>query len=1300
MQFTREQEQAIMMRPRNLLVSAAAGSGKTAVLVERVLRRLVDDEAPIDVDQILVVTFTEAAADEMKSRIRAALEERVSQRPGDARLRRQLLLLDRADISTLHSFCLRTIRQYFHKLGLDPSFVVLDEHEAALIKADVIDELLEDYYSGIPDDRIGGAGDVASPGEVTGNSAATGSPTRPDPGDFLKLVEWYGGRGGDESLSSLILHLHDFVVSLPDPEEWLEGALRMFDLKAEGDLRDTEWGKAVIREAVFDLEEAVEWVSRAIEQAKRPGGPSPYVGVLTDDLKNLEDLVTVFSSSSWDEIVHKLNDFEFAPLPRRSKGDAFSPDEAQRVRACRDKAKSLIRSLKCSVLSRPSEELRGELKTVVPIMKTIGDLVMEFDRRYRDAKFKRQGLDFPDLERYCLALLRFKTEGDAVRSRYKEVFVDEYQDINPIQNAIIELVSSGEPEKNLFMVGDYRQSIYGFRLAEPGIFLARYRSFPRTLSSGATELVTTLTTNFRSRREILEAVNFIFRRIMLEDVTGMGYGPEEEVRPGRILRTSPAGLPSSADFRVEFHLVERESGERPGSQSEAGDETEEHPAPAGGEDPGEQDYADLEALEKEALVVAAKIREITSPGGLYIWDENKGEHHLCRYRDIVILMRAARNRSETVLGILRSAGIPAYAETETGYFAAREVEIALSLLSVIDNPLQDIPLAAVLRSPIVGLDGEELARIRLTAPDGRFFYAVEKAARTEELGELASKLRCFLQNLDRWRTMARRMPLSDLIWTLLSETRYLDYVGGMPGGAQRRANLLALCDRAREFDSFRRRGLFRFLRFIRRLEESEGDLGQARTLGEQENVVRVLSVHKAKGLEFPVVFVMDLGRRFDFKDLRRDVLFHRKLGLGPLVVDPDAGVKYPTLAYAALSGAIGRESLAEEMRILYVAMTRAREKLFLVGSTRNLAENLERWRETGLTRSGVAAAGTYLDWLAPCVLGNDCRIRDSSSAGSPVESKPSVWKVQCWGAHNCPLPDLSGEQPAFPADAAIDWEKLKRLELPGSPPEPGILGEIERRMRWTYPFLYLTKIAGKTTVGELAERLDPEDEDGWVESLRAPLSWKMRKGSELDDQARPAAVVRGIAVHRLLAHIDLGLEPDGPALSNEIERLVARGILTRDEASLIDGEMVLRFLSSALGRFLRENRGNVKREVPFTLRLPVGHDALPRDSLCGEGDYVVVQGTIDVLVGSHGGLEVIDYKTDSVPAEGTDLLVERYTAQVSWYAFAAEAILKRPVTRARVVFLQAGEERDISFREFLNRAFKTPVSFDAGYPAS
>lgn len=1451
MRFTGEQERAITMRPKNLLVSAAAGSGKTAVLVERVLRRLVDRESPLDVDEILVVTFTEAAAEEMKSRIRKALEEHVSRHPGDDRLRRQLLLLDRADISTLHSFCLRTIRQYFHRLGLDPAFVVLDEHEAELIKADVVEELLEDRYSSVTDGLIAGGKEGAHAGTTYSAAGRAGfigresgaaalehqldrgpSVTLPlksgdtgatallqevgegrDAESFLKLAEWYGGKGGDEFLSSLILRLHSFITSLPDPEDWLDRALRMFKVGREQDLRDTEWGKALIEGAIFDVKTAMEWTTRAVSEAEKPAGPAAYATVLRDDLRNLENFLDMLKTRPWDDVAAALDEFDFSGLPRRPGGDDAAAQAAWRVKGYRDRAKAVIRSLKDSVLSRRSCELKGELELVAPLMRTLAHLVVEFDRRYRQAKFKRQGLDFSDLERYCLALLRSEPEGEAVRSRYREIFVDEYQDINPIQDAIIQLVSSGSPERKLFMVGDYRQSIYAFRLAEPGIFLSKYRSFPRTLLPGGAELLATLTANFRSRKEILDAVNFVFRRIMLEDVIGMGYGAEEELRPGRASQTPSVDSNGQGDLRVELHLVEREPAERPALEMEAGANAGEELNSTAGETPDDLDAEDLEGLEKEALVVAAKIREITSSTGLYIWDESLNDYRPCCFRDIVILMRATRNRCEAVLGILRRAGIPVYADVETGYFAAREVEIVLSLLSVIDNPLQDIPLASVLRSPIVGLDGEDLAKIRLTAPDGRFFYAVEKAARTQELGELSRKVRSFLEDLDRWRTMARRMPLADLIWRLLSESRYLDYVSGMPGGAQRRANLLALCDRAREFDSFRRRGLFRFLRFIRRLEESQGDLGQARALAEQENVVRILSVHKAKGLEFPVVFVMDLGRRFDFKDIRQDVLYHRRLGLGPVIVDVEAGIKYPTVAHAALSGAIVRESIAEEMRILYVAMTRAREKLFLVGSTRDLAGNLERWREEGISASSVASAGTYLHWLAPCILecmsvsaqdlpkrdqrlqGGDLPVRcigggeiepqpaSSKDVSLPGGLKSSIWKVQCWGVGGSSLSDLALEPAGVGTHPEISWEKLKQLELPDSPPNPEVLGEVERRMGWRYPLLHLTEIPGKITVGELADRLDPEDEDGWMQALRMPLRWKLlggpgagafgisqgsvggdlRPGSAAENtgELKPAAdrtsmseqgsspavsgdpevqspaITRGIAVHRFLAHIDLGLEPGESTLSAEIGRLVDNGILTADEASLIDKAMVLDFLRSPAGSFLREHRQRVRREVPFTMRLParlfsknlvrsayatlraegsedsVGRDGgVPpqvqqandakkgREDLPDGSDYVVVQGTIDVVVVGDRGLEIIDYKTDRVSPQGIGALVEHYTSQVSWYAFAAETILRRPVTRARVVFLQAREERDVPFREFLEQVFKSMRPEGAGAGAS
>lgn len=817
--WTPEQEQAISLRGCNILVSAAAGAGKTAVLVERVIRQVTDEREPLDLERLLAVTFTEKAAAEMKQRVRASLEAAVARAPGEPRLSRQLALLDRAQISTIHAFCLHVLRRYFYKAGIDPSFRVLDGNEAELLRQDALSEVFEALYQ-----------DEGEYGDA-----------------FTGLVDRYGGAQVDEGLQATVLRLHDFARSQASMDDWLDGAVA----SAAESVWQAPWMRFMIARAARDLSRALACAEDALTIARGLDGPEAYEPAIEADItfyrSTIDALNMALAEGGSPEVaIEAVLSFAFSRLKAERKSDPVKREQAKDLR---DRAKDLFSKVRDSVLARPAADLAREIEETRPFVAALVRVVRDLDRRYSEKKLDRGGVDFSDLERYCLKILESDECQVArdIRKDYDCVLVDEYQDTNPLQERILSLVSrqDGEPG-NRFMVGDLKQSIYRFRLAEPRIFLEKFRKYGKGRGGGTR---VDLSHNFRSREDVISAVNHVFRRIMTEEAGEIEYGEDHELRKG-------ATYPEVGDaYTAEIHLVERLSVLDP-SEADSGE------AGAGDGDKVEE----FEALEKEALVVADRINRMVDPANpLMLWDSKAKSAKPCSYRDIAILMRSTKDRANAVLEVLSRCDIPAYADTGTGYFQAREVEVALSLLSVIDNPRQDIPLAAVLRSPVVGLKPSDLAQVRAAFRKGEFFDAVrafarEGAAAVGSLG-LAGILSDFLDRLDRWRTMARRLPLAEVLWTILRDTGYQDYVGGLPGGAQRQANLRALCDRAREFDSFGRHGLFRFLRFIEKIQDAKGDLGTARALGEHEDVVRVMSVHKAKGLEFPVVFVMDLGKQ-------------------------------------------------------------------------------------------------------------------------------------------------------------------------------------------------------------------------------------------------------------------------------------------------------------------------------------------------------------------------------------------------------------------------------------------------------
>lgn len=1240
--FTEEQELAIRTTDANVLVSASAGTGKTAVLVERVIRLVTRPVEPVSLERILVLTFTEKAAEEMKSRIRDALEKRVRTEPGDQWLLRQAALVEKAQISTIHSFCLRILRRYFYRIDLDPSFRVIDSNEAELVRQDALEDLMEDMYKQEESER----------GRI-----------------FRGLVDRYGGRGVDRGLQEICLDLHDYARTQPSMTGYLNQLRSMVrSVHEAGSIWDLPWTEALLRKAAHEYAGAAELCKQALEIARSPDGPGPYEVALQVDLEFCQRAREILLSlrgleGQQEEMLQEIRTFEHPRLPAVRKAMC---NETLKVRtqAFRNAVKDRLRKVSEYAFMRPAESVLQELRETAEYLECLIDLALELDRRYTVKKRDRGGVDFSDLERYCLEVLASQDSliAGEVRKEFDYVLVDEYQDTNPVQERIISLSSRDGLDSNRFMVGDIKQSIYRFRLAEPRIFLDKLSSYlplqpeeegetgPDTGSKAGPEagnlgnagkgVRIDLFRNFRSRSQVIDAVNFLFERIMKSDTAEIDYDGGHRL-------IAAAGYPQPSDdcFRAELHLLERnEPGE----------------APSGREDSIE----DYEALECEALVVADKIREIMDPAApLRLWDGRRGGFRPCTYKDVAILLRSTKDRANAVMEILRRCGIPAYADTATGYFQAREVEVALSLLAVIDNPRQDIPLASVLRSPVVGLSPEDLATIRSRSKQASFYDAVRAFASgasgapdqvSARPAEIRSSLRSFLKRLETWRTMARRSRLEEVVWSILRETGYYDYVGGLPGGAQRQANLRALSDRARQFDSFGYHGLFRFLRFIEKVQDSKGDLGTARAQGEGEDVVRVMSVHKAKGLEFPVVFVMDLGKNFNLESSRGDVLFHSRLGIGALYCDLHKRIKYPSLAHQAISSRVRDENMAEEMRVLYVALTRAREKLFLVGSVRGLEKHVEMWSEVP-GPSGPAMK--YLDWLGPALFG-------SSGREAP-------FSVRLWGAeHGCPVP-----VPGIDAvsESGLKWNYVKALQPPPFMNRE-LYQEISRRLEWEYPFCAATLTPAKMSVGEIRRRFE-DDEEGFF------VSRPHRRLELLDSGDRTTAVARGTAIHAFLAAMDLEHIGKTRSLIDELSRLCDLGFLRPGEISEEDLGFLARFLRSPAGLRLTSCPARVRREVPFTLRVSPG-SLYPERNF--EDDLIVVQGIIDAIIFEDDGVTLLDYKSDRIAAEQVPAALRNYTPQVSMYALACRRILKKPVKKASIAFLVPDLEVLVPWEEHLS----------------
>lgn len=1285
--WTDDQWEAIVTGGHNVLVAAAAGSGKTAVLVERIIRKI---SSNTDVDRLLVATFTKAAAAEMKDRIRLALEKELERKPDSEHLRRQLALMGRASITTLHSFCLDVIRRYYPLIGLDPGFRIANETESELMRLDVLDELFEQKY-----------------GDDSGDSGA-----------FFMLADRYGGERGDEPLYQLVQGLYDFAQSHPWPEHWLRETAKAYEVGTIEELEQSDWVACLRTDILLTLEGAAAQLRGALELTRLPAGPAPYADALEEDLSLVLGLLDTVQGASWRYWGETFRMVEFGKL-KAMRGDDYDKELQAQAKELRESAKKLVSGLADELFGREPEQFLEELRELAPLMRTLSELVISFGERYKAAKRAKGLLDFGDLEHYCLRILRdaSSTPDRLIPSvaaldyqqLFDEILLDEYQDTNMVQEAIVSSIERAG-KGNRFMVGDVKQSIYRFRLAEPNLFLAKYKAYrTRSAEAEASEEQAIsagqridLARNFRSRSEVVDGVNGVFRAIMRENVAEMNYDTRAELVCGA---SYPEPLkPGSCN--VQFAVLDRGAGveeEEPDTTSDADD---------GGEEEGRAsaaaELAELKVAQLEGRWIAAQIQELAD-SGYQVYDGRKKAYRPFQWRDAVILLRATQQWSPILIEELQQQGIAAYAELSTGYFEATEVETMLSLLRVIDNPNQDIPLAAALRSPLFGMNAEELAKIRILSPNASYYDAVLHAAGAEGFSpESKLKLAAFLNRLDRWRAEARQGSLADLLWGIYRETGYYDFVGGLPGGAQRQANLRALHDRARQYEATSFRGLFRFLRFIERMRESGGDLGTAGALGEGEDVVRIMSIHKSKGLEFPVVFIAGLGKLFNQQDMRSSFLKHKALGFGPRYIDPELRISYPTLPFLAIRRKLRMETLAEEMRILYVALTRPKEKMFLVGTVADAAKAMTRWTQAlngngELSDYRIAAARSFIDWLGPLAV-NQLAPASMAADGTQAahasaaitDGAPRVWEAQVmpaalFGAEAAASLDDDAEESA----ESVVNERLQAVTSLALIDDITEWPELRSRLEWQYPYRAVEGVPAKTSVTEMkrlhAEAPDdaavwesPEEQNaeeerstigsadtsGAVSSGGGSYTLRLRRPSFMEDKSLTAAE-RGSVHHLLMQHVPLNQPVNAELLKETLARMLDRKLLTAKQAEAIDLPSILAFYESEIGaRLLRA--AWVRREVPFSCMFPANRVYARADREL-EGEPILIQGVIDCLFQDEQGVVLLDYKTDRIFMKEWDKAAERHRFQLELYAEAIEATLERKVDELYLYFFDGSQ---------------------------
>ncbi|UCZ55122.1 helicase-exonuclease AddAB subunit AddA [Bacillus shivajii] len=1222
--WTDDQWKAIDARGNNILVAAAAGSGKTAVLVERIIRTIVDHQA--DVDRLLIVTFTNAAAAEMRTRIGEAIEKELKKDPGSLHLRRQLTLLNRANISTLHSFCMKVLKKYYFEVEIDPNFRLLDETEGELIREEVIDDLFEEEYG------------------------------KENNHEFYAVVDRYSGDRSDDALRNLIRKLYNFSRSNPNPNQWLDELVHAYNLDDVGSMEELIWTKELFFDIHQQLEGAEAWIQKGMELTKEPAGPYKYAENFEEDLKVL---YTLRQCKTWSEMYEAFQQAKFGRLKSIPKKDHVDENLKERAKKYRDTTKKVVEAIQKDYFSKEPEAFMHELKEMAPTVETTVRLVKEFAKRYMDAKKEKAVLDFNDLEHLCLQVL-LDADGNELKpskaalefkDHFVEVLIDEYQDTNLVQETILYLLAK---ENNRFMVGDVKQSIYRFRLAEPSLFLDKYKTYVKSGDGDGWRI--DLSKNFRSRSEILDATNFIFRQIMDESVGEIPYDTDAELHLGNL------DYPEQEGLEAELAVINK------GDPLEVKDP----------QDESQSLEEDLETSQLETRYIIQQVKKLVKEQHLVYDKSIKGQRPIT-YRDIVILMRSMPWAS-TMMEECKKEGIPVYADLSTGYFSAIEVQIVMSLLKIIDNPYQDIPLASVLRSPIVGFNEQELAHIRMMKKEVSYYDALKTTAEESPEDEIKEKAADFLEKLTNWRTNARSGALFELIWQIYRETGYFDYVGGMPGGKQRQANLRALYDRARSYESTSFRGLFRFLRFIERMQERGDDLGTARALGEQEDVVRIMTIHKSKGLEFPVVFVAGMNKKFNLQDMSASYLLHKELGFGTKFIDPKLRVAYPSIPQLAIKKRMHLESLAEEMRVLYVALTRAKEKLYLVGTVQNAEKSLENWQDLLgeddwlLPAMDRQRGKTFMDWVGPAVLRHGSSSCYHGPGGVICENEVAE-DASKWSMDIIERDTLQVEEKT---EVEIQEDKLHKLYY--LEPVEGAANEswVDEKLNWQYDRIQASIHRSKQTVSEMKRELEDEYSDVMFGVSKSFQSAYADRPQFLQEKGLSSTEI-GTVMHTVMQHVPLTEPPTTEKIDRLLVGMYEKELLTRDQVEAVDVNHVIEFFNTDIGERML-NAKWVEREIPFSYGLPAveAYQTWEEDEHT-DGEKVLIQGVIDcIFEDENGKIILVDYKTDKITGkyksfeDAKEALLGRYELQLSIYSGALEEIWKRDIDESILYFFDGG----------------------------
>lgn len=1266
--WTKEQLEVIESRECNLLVAAAAGSGKTAVLVERIIQMITSRENPIDIDKLLVVTFTNAAASEMRERIGDAIGKALDENPENKHLQNQLVLLNKSSITTIHSFCLDVIKSNFHRVSLDPNFRIGDQTECAILKQEAIEEVFEDLY----EERDEG---------------------------FLNLVESYAERGGDKEVQDIILGIYSFAMASPEPKKWLIDSAERFNIDENFDFSQSIWARAILDTVKIEINGLCLNMERALKEVESIEELETFAEKLSVEYKKIAD-ISQACNKSWDEAYKKMASMSFENyvkgVKRISKdAPSYIKESKEKAKTIRDKTKKSLESIVSATFNKDNDSIREEIKYLYNIVKPISNVVLRFEEEYSNKKREKGIIDFNDIEHFALNILTDVDEkGNIIpsdiavgyRNKFYEIFIDEYQDSNLVQEVLLKAVANTETP-NRFMVGDVKQSIYRFRQAKPELFLQKYNNYNDKKGSSHRKIM--LYKNFRSREEVVDAVNYIFENIMNENIGEIEYTEKERLNLGANFNVD-TDEKSIIGGATEIHLIQKDNKLDDDIINDKDDRIN-------NKENEIEEEEKLDNIQLEARMVGNIIKDlmkVNEDGKIQkVYDKGIDGYRPVEFRDIVILLRATSAWAPVFADELMNMDIPTYADVGVGYFDTIEIKTILSLLQIIDNPMQDIPLISVLKSPIFGFTPEDLIDIRVQSKD-KIFYEVLKStaeydgftdSQNENESEFIPSEECinkskdFLIKLKEFKEKSMYMSTDEFIWYLYTRTGYYAYVGALPGGSQRQANLKVLFERAKQFEETSLKGIFNFVNFIEKLKKASSDMGSAKTLGENANVVRIMSIHKSKGLEFPVVICSAMGKNFNTQDFKKSILYHHNLGYGPQFVDYERRISFPSIAKEALKSKINIENLSEEMRVLYVAFTRAKEKLIITGSTRNIQDSIKRWSNgveslDTISQYEILKGKNFLDWIMPCVL----KHRDLSNLLEEVglDAVFSVehntkWYGKLWNKNDILVEKKSDEE-----KESIE-EILEKIDVDS--PDSNYYNEIEEKLNYIYPYEFSTRKPATISVTEIKKIQNNYEEEliNTIFEQKVILKKPLFIQNE-EEREKISGTERGTIVHLVMEVLDLKNVSSVNDIKSQIRGFVSKGIITEKQASIVNPYKIYKFFASNIGkRMLNAEIINREKSIYAQVNMKdiyiyeklINND----DKKLYDNESVMLRGIVDAYFEEDNQIVLVDYKTDFVNEENINQIIEKYKKQLDLYADIIETLTGKSV-KEKCIYLFGVDE--------------------------